>query len=74
MHTALLLLPDEILRFPVIEEEDGECSGSVVECLTLDQGSVGLSLIGVTALWSLSKTHLSQLSTGSAQEDPSLFN
>ena len=33
----------------------------------------GSSLTGVTALWSLSKTHLSQLSTGSTQEDPSLF-
>ena len=32
------------------------------------------SLAGVTALWSLSKTHLSKLSTGSIQEDPSLFN
>ena len=29
---------------------------------------------GVTALWSLSKTHLSKLSTGLTQEDPSLFN
>ena len=48
-----------------------ERSGSVVECLTQDRGAVGLSL---TALWSLSKTHLSQLSTGSSQEDPSLFN
>ena len=28
-------------------------------------------LTGVTALWSLSKTHLFQLSTGSTQEDPS---
>ena len=27
-----------------------ECSGSVVECLTQDQGAPGLSLIGVTAL------------------------
>ena len=37
----------------------GERSGSVVECLTRDRGAPGLSLIGVTALWSLSKTHLS---------------
>ena len=36
-----------------------ERSGSVVECLTLDRGAAGLSLTGVTALWSLSKTHLS---------------
>ena len=36
-----------------------ECSGSVVECLTRYLGAEGLSLTGVTALWSLSKTHLS---------------
>ena len=59
-----------------------ECSGSVVECLTRNRGAVGFEphwghcvvVLGVTALWSLSKTHLSQLSTGSTQEDPSLFN
>ena len=34
-------------------------SGSVVECLTQDHGALGSSLTGVTALWSLSKTHLS---------------
>ena len=51
-----------------------ERSGSAVECLTRDRGAAGSSLTGVTALWSLSKTHLSQLSTGSTQEDPSLFN
>ena len=31
---------------------------SVVECLTWDRRAVGLSLTGITALWSLSKTHL----------------
>ena len=36
-----------------------ERSGSVVECLTLDRGAAGASLTCVTALWSLSKTHLS---------------
>ena len=51
-----------------------ERSGSVVECLTRDRGAAGSSLTGFTALWSLSKTHLCQLSTGSTQEDPSLFN
>ena len=51
-----------------------ERSCSVEECLTRDRGAVGLSLTGVTALWSLSKTHLSQLSSGSTQDDPSLFN
>ena len=34
-------------------------SGSVVECLTRDRRAAGSSLTGVTALWSLSKTHLS---------------
>ena len=51
-----------------------ERSGSVVECLTRDRRAEGSSLTGVTALWSLSKTHLFQLSTGSTQEDPSLYN
>ena len=39
--------------------ELGERSGSVVECLTRDRRAAGSSLTGVTALWSLSKTHLS---------------
>ena len=34
-------------------------SGSVIECLTRDRRAAGSSLTGVTALWSLSKTHLS---------------
>ena len=34
-----------------------ERSGSVVEFLTRDRGAAGSSLTGVTALWSLSKTH-----------------
>ena len=52
----------------------GGASGSVVECLTRDQEAAGLSLTGVTALWSLSMTNLSWLSTGSTKEDSSLFN
>ena len=36
-----------------------ERSGLVVECLTRDRGAAGSSLTGVTALCSLSKTHLS---------------
>ena len=36
-----------------------ERSGSVVECLTWDRGAAGSSLTGITALWSLSRTHLS---------------
>ena len=39
--------------------ESRERSGSVVECLTRDRKAAGSSLTGVTALWSLSKTHLS---------------
>ena len=37
----------------------GERSGSVVERLTRDRRAAGSSLTSVTALWSLSKTHLS---------------
>ena len=33
--------------------------GSVIECLIRDRVVAGSSLTGVTALWSLSKTHLS---------------
>ena len=36
-----------------------ERNGSVVECLTRDRRAAGSSLTGITALWSLSKTHLS---------------
>ena len=36
-----------------------ERSGSVVEWLTRDREAAGLSLIGITALWSFSKAHLS---------------
>ena len=36
-----------------------ERSGSVVECFTRDRRAAGSSLTDVTALWSLSKTHLS---------------
>ena len=38
-----------------------ERSGSVVECLTRDRRAAGSSLTGVTALWSLSKTHFPSL-------------
>ena len=55
-------------------ESAGERSLAVVESLTRDQGAADWNLTGFTALWSLSKTHLSWLSTGSTQEDPSLFN
>ena len=48
--------------------------GAVVECLTRDREAAGLSLTDVTALWSLSKAHLSYLRTDSTQEESSLFN
>ena len=37
----------------------GSAVAQVVECLTRDRRAAGSSLTGVTALWSLSKTHLS---------------
>ena len=42
----------------IIQEHEG-ASCSVVECLTRDRRDAALSLTGFTALWSLSKTHLS---------------
>ena len=47
----------QIFLKPFIGER--ERSSSVVECLTRDRRAAGSSLTGVTALWSLSKTHLS---------------
>ena len=40
-------------------QQGGGRSGSMVEYLIRDRGAAGSSLTGVTALWSLSKTHLS---------------
>ena len=48
-----------ITLFVITHSEIRQRSGSVVECLTRDRRAAGSSLIGVTALWSLSKTHLS---------------
>ena len=42
----------------LVDQISREHSGSVVECLTRDREATGSSLTGVTALWSLSKTHL----------------
>ena len=47
-----------------------ERSGAVVKCLTRDREAAGMSLNDVTALWSLSKTHLAKLCTGSTKEEP----
>ena len=43
----------------IYKTKSRERSGSVVECLTRDRRAAGSSLTGVTALWSLSKTHFS---------------
>ena len=42
-----------------VKTDERERSCSVVECLTRDREAAGSSLTGATALWSLSKTHLS---------------
>ena len=47
--------------FNLIPSDAMERSGSVVECLARDREVAGSSLTGVTALWSLSKTHLPSL-------------
>ena len=80
-QTRLSVQADSTCAFAVSMQQNfltfkffGELSGSVVECLIQDRRAAGSSLIGLTVLWSLSKTHLSLLSTGSTQEDPSLFN
>ena len=51
-----------------------ERSGAEVESLTRDRRAAGSSLTDVTVLWSLSKTHLSLLSTRSTQEESCLYN
>ena len=53
------IYPTELQLNKANSSDTGERSGSVVECLTQDRRAVGSSLTGVTALWSLSKTHLS---------------
>ena len=52
ISTLLYLL---LVHLP--HSKEGERSGSVVECLTLDRVAADSSLTGVTALWSLSETH-----------------
>ena len=75
-HALLIFSKFKILKIILlgIPSACRERSGSVVECLTRDRRAAGSSLTDVTALWSLSKTHLSYFSTGSTQEDPSLYN
>ena len=54
------IMPIYIHKYIYLSRQEWwERSGSVVECLTQERGVAGLSLTGVTVLWSLSKTHLS---------------
>ena len=60
-ETSVTIIPDVLKDVcssihPFVEWER---SGSLVECLNGDQRAAGASLTGVTALWSMSKTHLS---------------
>ena len=48
-----------VMEIILVIMQNRERSCSVVVCLTGDQGAAGLSLTSVTALWSLSKIHLS---------------
>ena len=60
--SSFILLGQKLLYVLVVNEPDHEIresGSSVVEYLTRDRGAAGPSLTGVTALWSLSKTHLS---------------
>ena len=63
MHSseAFILLKLKFQSYNAIENANvtRERSGSVLECLTRDRRAAGSSLTGVTASWSLSKTHLS---------------
>ena len=57
---GILELVQHTLESIFITNQDvWERSGSVVECLTGDWRAAGSSLTGITALKSLSKTHLS---------------
>ena len=58
-HVLLLGKRKDDISFNTLIWMSRERSGSVVECLTRDQRAASSSLTGVTALWSLSKTHLS---------------
>ena len=58
IESRFALVSVDILKFST-PAAGRERSGSVIECLTRDRGAAGSSLTRVTALWSLSKTHLS---------------
>ena len=57
-HALMNKCPENIKVCRMSAYGKWERSGSVVECLTRDRRAAGSSLTGVTALWSLSKTHL----------------
>ena len=60
--TPFIIQPFLAVSYPSVTnvtQRQWERSGSVVECFTRDRRVAGSSLTGVTALWSLSKTHLS---------------
>ena len=66
IHKTICLSPSQEVKTQARGTEwvKGSCNikfdgSSVVECLNRDRGAAGSSLTGVTALWSLSKTHLS---------------
>ena len=58
-YFCVICLYRQWCKIKILAKYIRERSGSVVECLTGDQRAAGSSLTGVTALWSLSKTHLS---------------
>ena len=62
-HVGTVTLPNHVLYsvhiLSLVTDNRGERSGSMVECLSRDQEAAGSRLTGITALWSLSKTHLS---------------
>ena len=55
----LTLYLQQVTNFVTVTSVCRERSGSVVKCWTRNRGAAGSSLTRVTALWSLSKTHLS---------------
>ena len=73
MVTMATLPPTKELKIQVVSWQNEIRTLDVLKSPTCREAA-GSSLTGVTAFWSLSKQHLFWLSTGSTQEDPSLFN
>ena len=55
----IYFMSESIIFYFTLHQHDRERSASAVECLTPDGRATDLILTSVTALWSLSKTHLS---------------